>query len=79
MEEEILGIFAASSVITRNFKTGDIVLVKDENTVRNLWPMARIVSVRMDDKQECVRSVFCDLEVVTCLMTDVLGNAHVSE
>jgi len=79
MEEEILGIFAALSVITRNFKTGDIVLVKDENTVRNLWPMARIVSVRMDDKQECVRSVFCDLEVVTCLMTDVLGNAHVSE
>jgi len=34
------------------------VLVKDESTVRNLWPMARIVSVRMDDKQECVRSVF---------------------
>jgi len=59
-------------VVTRNFKVGDIVLVKDENSVRNSWPMAKIVSVRMDDKQKCVHSVFvrfgtCNLSEDRCV------------
>ena len=28
-----------------NLKVGDIVLIKDESTPRNLWPLARVVSV----------------------------------
>jgi len=61
VEEGILDIIEALSQerkVTRNYKVGDIVLVKDDSTDRNLWPMAKIVSVRMDSKQECVRSVF---------------------
>ena len=34
----------------RNIEIGDIVLIKDENTARNYWPMARVVNVRQDSK-----------------------------
>jgi hypothetical protein len=34
----------------RNIEIGDIVLIKDENTARNDWPMARVVNVRQDSK-----------------------------
>ena len=43
--------------VFRNFQVGDIVLVKDDSLMRNEWPLAKVVSVHMDDKQECVRSV----------------------
>lgn len=40
----------------RNFTEGDIVLLKDNSTFRNKWPMARVlVAVRDDNGQ--VRSV----------------------
>ncbi len=32
----------------RNFKVGDIVLVVDERTSRNLWPLGRITHVTPD-------------------------------
>jgi hypothetical protein len=41
----------------RNFQIGDIVLLKDTELSRNDWPMAKIIEVHWDDKQECVRSV----------------------
>ena len=40
----------------RNYTEGDIVLVKDDNTCRNKWPMARIVAACGDDQGQ-VRSV----------------------
>ena len=43
--------------VSRNFQVGDIVLVKDDNLSRNQWPMAKVVDVHMDNKNECVRSV----------------------
>ena len=42
--------------VKRNFKIGDLVLLKDENTPRYLWPLGLIVEVyKSDDK--LVRSV----------------------
>ena len=40
----------------QNFQTGDIVLIKDENTPRNNWKMGRILEVK-PDKHGLVRSV----------------------
>ena len=34
----------------RNIQTGDIVLVKDIDLPRNVWPMARVIDVSLDDK-----------------------------
>ena len=34
----------------RNYTEGDIILVKDNNTCRNKWPMARIIATRGDDQ-----------------------------
>lgn len=42
---------------SRNFQVNDIVLMKDDSLPRNQWPMAKVVGVNMDDKNECVRSV----------------------
>jgi hypothetical protein len=40
-----------------NFKTGDIVLVKDENLPRNQWPLGRIVKTFPDEHDGLVRQV----------------------
>ena len=40
----------------RNFTEGDIVLLKDDNTCRNKWPMARVIGARRDHQGQ-VRSV----------------------
>ena len=40
----------------RNYTEGDIVLLKDDNTCRNKWPMAKVIAARRDD-QDQVRSV----------------------
>ena len=40
----------------RNYTEGDIVLLKDDNTCRNKWPMARVIAARRDDQGQ-VRSV----------------------
>lgn len=34
----------------RNYTEGDIVLLKDNNTCRNKWPMARVIAARRDDQ-----------------------------
>ena len=39
-----------------NIEIGDIVLIKDENTAGNEWPLARVVNIRQDSKG-FVRSV----------------------
>ena len=40
----------------RNFTEGDIVLLKDNNSRRNKWPMAKVHNKRRDDEGQ-VRSV----------------------
>ena len=40
----------------RNIKVGDAILLKDDNYPRYKWPLARVISVMMDDK-DVVRSV----------------------
>ena len=40
----------------RNYTEGDIILLKDDNTCRNKWPMARVIAARRDDQGQ-VRSV----------------------
>ena len=40
----------------RNIAEGDIVLLKDKNTSKNKWPMARVLAARRDDDGQ-VRSV----------------------
>ncbi len=40
----------------RNFQIGDIVLMKDDSTIRSYWPMGRIISTRPDSRGT-VRSV----------------------
>ena len=40
----------------RDFTEGDIVLLKDDNTCRNKWPMARVTAARRDHQGQ-VRSV----------------------
>lgn len=40
----------------RNLEVGDIVLIKDDNTTRNNWPLARVIQVTTD-KKGLVRSV----------------------
>ena len=40
----------------RDFTEGDIVLLKDDNTRRNKWPMARVTAARRDHQGQ-VRSV----------------------
>ena len=40
----------------RNYTEGDIVLLKDDNTCRNKWPMAKVIATRRDDQGQ-VRSV----------------------
>ena len=40
----------------RNLIEGDIVLLKDNNTCRNKWPMARVLAARRDEQGQ-VRSV----------------------
>ena len=40
----------------RNYTEGDIVLLKNDNTCRNKWPMARVIAARRDDQGQ-VRSV----------------------
>ena len=53
-----------SVAVTRNFKIGDIVMVKDMETTRNNWPLAKAIGVHTDDKQDYVRSV--RLQMCTC-------------
>ena len=48
----------------RNIEIGDIVLIKDENTARNDWPMARVFNVRQDSKK-LVRSATLKLSCST--------------
>ena len=43
--------------VRRNFAIGDIVLLVDENTPRNTWPLGRIVEVFHNSKDNLVRSV----------------------
>ena len=33
-----------------NFTEGDIVLLKDSNSCRNKWPMAKVLTTRLDDE-----------------------------
>ena len=40
----------------RNFTEGDIVLLKDDNTCRNKWPMGRVIAARRDHQGQ-VKSV----------------------
>ena len=40
----------------RNFTEGDIVLLKDNSTLRNKWPLARVLLAVRDDNGQ-VRSV----------------------
>ena len=40
----------------RNFQVGDIVLLKENQSPRNRWPMAKVVATHPDDKGQ-VRSV----------------------
>ena len=40
----------------RNYTEGDIVLLKDDNTCRNKWPMVRVIAARRDHQGQ-VRSV----------------------
>ena len=42
---------------TRNFKVNDVVLVKEDNTPRNMWPLARITNVFPDEHDNLVRIV----------------------
>lgn len=39
----------------RNIEVGDIVIIKDDNTARNNWPLARVIKV-IQDKKRFVRS-----------------------
>ena len=41
----------------RNFQSNDVVLVKDDDVSRNLWPMGKVVSVEKSDCDGLVRSV----------------------
>ena len=36
----------------RNFTEGDIVLLKDNNSCRNKWPMAKVLTTRRDDEDQ---------------------------
>ena len=40
----------------RNYTEGDIVLLKDDDTCRNKWSMAKVIAARRDDQGQ-VRSV----------------------
>jgi len=40
----------------RNFTEGDVVLLKDKNTCRNQWSLAKVLATRQDDQGQ-VRSV----------------------
>ena len=40
-----------------NFEIGDIVLVVDENSPRNLWPLGRILEVKPNKGDGLVRTV----------------------
>ena len=40
----------------RNYTEGDIVLLKDDITCRNKWPMAKVIAARRDDQGQA-RSV----------------------
>ena len=39
----------------RNIEVGDIVIIKDDNTARNNWPLARVIKM-IQDKKGFVRS-----------------------
>ena len=45
------------SKVQRNHSVGDIVLVADEGSPRNTWPLGRIVEVQRNKKDNLVRSV----------------------
>ena len=45
----------------RNFTEGDVVLLKDSNTCRNQWSMAKVLTTCADDQGQ-VRSVRSDLD-----------------
>lgn len=45
------------SRLTRNFKAGDVVLVVDENSPRNLWLLGRILEVKPNKGDGLVRRV----------------------
>ncbi|XP_070546549.1 uncharacterized protein [Ptychodera flava] len=36
--------------VKRNLEVGDVVLVKDENTARNVWPLGRVIKIMPDGK-----------------------------
>ena len=41
----------------RNFQVGDIVLLTDEKSPRGLWPLARITSIKSNQRDHLVRGV----------------------
>ena len=41
----------------RNFQINDVVLIKEENSPRNQWPMGRVVNVIKSDHDDLVRTV----------------------
>ena len=55
---------------TRNFATGDIVLLKTDQTLRNQWPMAKIINVNTGNdglvRSATIRVGSTDAEKATC-------------
>jgi hypothetical protein len=43
--------------MSRNLKIGDIVLLKETDSGRNNWPIAKVIDTHYDDQQKGVRSV----------------------
>ena len=64
--------------IERNLSVGDLVLILDENTPRNLWPLARVVdvSVGRDGLVRSARLKTRATELVRPISKIVLLEAH---
>ena len=46
-----------NQTMSRNLKVGDIVLLKETDSARNDWPIAKVIDTHYDAQQKCVRSV----------------------
>jgi Pao retrotransposon peptidase/Family of unknown function (DUF5641) len=46
-----------NQTVSRNLKIGDIVLLKESDTARNDWPLAKVIDTHFDEHHKCVRSV----------------------
>ena len=57
----------------RNIKIGDLVLILDESTPRNLWPMGLVVDINMG-RDNLVRSVKVKTKstILVCPITKVI-------